>query len=111
MNEIGELETEPGEAPKLERLFLSCNQLNSETLINSFKAISFPSLRKLTMFGNYIEDIEPVLKFLSVQCPSLTELNLDGNPGSQTLKAKLGPQGYKDHVNSLFGRPISLLES
>ena len=65
MNEIVDLGTEPGEAPKLEKLFLSCNQLNSEMVFNSFKVISFPCLRKLTLFGNYIENIEPLLKILS----------------------------------------------
>ena len=110
MNEIGELGAEPAEAAKLEKLFLSCNQLNSEDLVNSFKVIAFPNLRKLSLFGNYIEDIELVLKILSLQCPSLTELNLDGNPGSQTLKAELGPSGYRTHALGIFGRPLSTLD-
>lgn len=66
MNEIGELGSDAVEAAKLERLFLSCNQLNTGALAKSFKNISFPRLRKLTLFGNYIEDIEPVLKILSL---------------------------------------------
>ena len=65
MNSLKELGTQSGEAISLEKLFISCNQLTTKELTETFSALSLPRLRKLTLFGNYIEDIEPVVKAIS----------------------------------------------